>query len=108
MNPMKEKIVYCETLRGVVVRLARGQHSTRRPRKLENRLITALVDIERHSQLEDHEAYFRNTMVIFGNFSFKITVFLDENLEKMTFVSSQKMLKINRTPAFYIHQYGIT
>ena len=45
-------------------------------------------------------------MVIFGNFSFKITVFLDENLEKMTFVSSQKMLKINRTPAFYIHQYG--
>ena len=25
---------------------------------------------------------------------------------KMTFVSSQKMLKINRTPAFYIHQYS--
>ena len=46
MNPMKEKIVYCETLRGVVVRLARGQHSTRGPRKLENRLITVPAPIK--------------------------------------------------------------
>ena len=43
----------------------------------------------------------------FRKISFKITLFLDENLGKMIIVSSSKMLRINRTPAFYIHQYGI-
>ena len=70
-------------------------------------LYTVLVDIERHSQLERHETHFRCTMVIFGNFSLKITVFWTKNLEKMTFVSSQKMLKIDITPAFYTLVPGV-
>ena len=43
-------------------------------------------------------------MVIFGNFWFKITIFLDWKSQKRTIVSSLKLAKINRTPAFYIHQ----
>ena len=59
-----------------------------------------LVDIERQ------ETHFEHTMVIFGNVLLYITVFLVENLWKITIVSILKLLKINRTPASYIHQYG--
>ena len=62
------------------------------------------MDIERHSQLERHETYFMYTMVIFGDILFKITLFLGKKLKKMTIVSKLKLLKINRMPAFYIHQ----
>ena len=66
-----------------------------------------LTDLcERHSWLERQKTHFGHTIVIFGNFLFNITVFLDQELWKMTIVSSLKLLKINRTPAFYIHQYG--
>ena len=67
---------------------------------------TVLVDIERHSQLECHETYFIHTMVIFGRFSFICSAIKNKKLQTMTIVSSLKLLKMNRTPAFYIHQYG--
>ena len=38
------------------------------------------------------------TLVIFGEKSSKITVFLDENLPKLTIVRGQKIKKINRAP----------
>ena len=46
-------------------------------------------------------------MVIFSNLFFKATVNLGGKSRKLTIVSSLKLLKINRTPVFYIHQYGM-
>ena len=50
---------------------------------------------------------FWRTLVIFGEKSSKITVFLDENVAKLTRVRSPKMPKFNRMPAFYWRGYGI-
>ena len=45
-------------------------------------------------------------LFIFLQFLSKITVFLDGKIAKMTKVSSRKIVKINRTPAFYRRGYG--
>ena len=46
-------------------------------------------------------------MVVFWYFLSKITLLLHKELTKMTTVSSQKILKISRTPSFYRHRLGI-
>ena len=45
-------------------------------------------------------------MVIFDKFLSKSAIKLNDRIPKMTTVRSLKLLKLNRTPAFYIHQYG--
>ena len=68
--------------------------------------IYVLVDIEHHSWLECHETHFEHKMVIFGKFSFKINVFFDKKSKTKTIVSNLKSLKVNRTPAIFIHQFS--
>jgi len=65
------------------------------------------VDIERHSWLERHETLFSPTMVILDKFLSKNYSILDEKISKMTNVRGLKLLKLDRTPAFYIDQYGM-
>ena len=67
---------------------------------------TVSAPIEHHSWIERHEAQIRYTMVIFWQFLSKITIFLDVKIAKMTTVSSRKIVKFNRTPAFYRRGFG--
>ena len=47
-------------------------------------------------------------MVIFDQKSTKNTVFSDNFWSKMTIASNLKLIKFNRTPAFYLRGYGIS
>ena len=69
-------------------------------------LSTVLVDIERHSWLERHETLFRHTVVIFDKSLSKTCSIWMKKMPKITNMRGLKLLKLNRMPAFYIHQYG--
>ena len=56
-------------------------------------LLTVIAPIERHSWLERHEAHFRHTMVVFGQFSSKITVFFGQKIDKNDHCEQPKNLK---------------
>ena len=68
-------------------------------------LLTVLVDIDRHSWLERQEKHFGHTMAILAFFIQNYSI-LNRKSWKMTIVIRLKLLKINRAPAFCIHQYG--
>ena len=63
-------------------------------------LLTVFALIERNSWLERHGRHFGYTMVHFRKIFQKDYIFR-QTLQIITIVQDQKMLKLNRTPAFY-------